>query len=190
MPETKKNNTVSIPKLERHKRLELFVGEEKLLPLILNFEEYNFYKGLLLGVLGNYVPLEGEESIIFLKLNPEYKKLYEGLVKRENYDSVLKVDRGLVQFYVENYNRIINDYATENYRIILDRNFNGRKMFESTAAFLGLSGLKSSVDEVTLRLGLLETIILSDNSKSPFDKRQLHEGFKELALKLYGVYKR
>ncbi len=184
LPETRKSKTVKIPKLEGKKRLDFYISDERVMPVVLDYEKFNIIKGYVLGVLGNYVPLEGEEAEEFLEENPEYKKLVEGLVKRENYGLKGRVETELVKLYKDNFNRIIRDYVEEgSYRTVLDREFSDIRMYELTGAFLYLSGIRDVIDEITFRQGLLETIILADLAA---ENGRLNEGFKEFVLKMYG----
>ncbi len=164
-------------------KLEFYIGSEEVKVDVLDYESFNEIKGYVLGVLGNYIPLEGDEAEEFLKNNPEYRLLDEGLVRRENYGLKGRVERELVKVYEDNFNRLIRDYVKGSYRTVLDRELNGRRMFEYTGAFLHLSGIKKVRNKITFQ-GVLETLILTD--LATLENGRLNEGFKEFVLKLYG----
>ena len=188
----KKVKKVEIPVLEDKKRLDFYISESRVMPVVLDYNTFNIIKGYVLGVLGKYFPLEGEEKETFLEENPKFKHLEEGLVKKENYtrrdnNENFSLDKEVVSLYTSNFERLIKEFSKNSYAHSLKVSLNGRRFFKMTGAFLYLSRTNFVIDEVTYRQGLLETIILSDLATKRIERKELKEDFKSLILKLYGV---
>ncbi len=175
---------VEIPKMKGKERLDFYIFDERVMPVVLDYGNFNRILGLVSGVVGNYVPLEGEEAEQFLSQNSKYKMLLEGLVKKENYGSNRVVEKDLVEIYSENFTGILNEFGDKSYVWMVNQKLSGRTFYEMTGAFLLLSGINSVRDEVTYRQGLLETLILSNLA---VEGEELNEHYKSLILKLYGL---
>ncbi len=177
---------VEIPEMKGKERLDFCISAERVMPAVLDYDNFNRTLGLVLGVVGGYVPLEGEEAEQFLSQNPKYKMLLKGLVKKENYGLNGVVEREIVKVYSEKFTRILNEFGDKSYIWRVNSELNGRRFYEMTGAFLLLSGIRSDRDEITYRQGLLETLILSGLA---VEGERLNEHYKNLILELYGLKK-